>query len=227
MREVDRAMIEDYGIALVQMMENAGRNLAHLVRTRFLEGDPHGRKVVVLAGRGGNGGGGLACARRLHNWGAEVRVSATAPLDSFEGVPRLQIDILHAMGVAVATWAAIPPDAEVIVDGLVGYSLSGAPRGATADLVRSANSNGAPIVSLDIPSGVDPDSGQPYEPSVRAAATLTLALPKIGLLAEAAQANVGDLYLADISVPPQLYASEALGLEVGPLFAKDDIVRLI
>ncbi len=226
MREVDRAMIEDYGIALAQMMENAGRNLAHLVRTRFLEGDPHGRKVVVLAGRGGNGGGGLACARRLHNWGADVRVSTTAPLDGFEGVPRLQLDILHNMGVAVATESALP-DGEVVVDALVGYSLSGAPRGATADLVRSANSNGAPIVSLDVPSGVDPDSGQPYEPSVRAAATLTLALPKTGLLAEAARANVGDLYLADISVPPQLYASEALGLEVGPLFAKGDIVRLI
>ncbi len=75
MREVDRAMIEDFGISLVQMMENAGRNLAQLARQRFLDGDPRGRRVVVLAGTGGNGGGGLVCARRLHNWGAEVEVS--------------------------------------------------------------------------------------------------------------------------------------------------------
>ena len=72
MREVDRAMIEDYGISLVQMMENAGRNLAQLARQRFLDGDPRGRRVLVLAGTGGNGGGGLVCARRLRNWGAEV-----------------------------------------------------------------------------------------------------------------------------------------------------------
>jgi len=67
MREVDRAMIEDYGISLVQMMENAGRNLAQLARSRFLQGDPTGRRVLVLAGKGGNGGGGMVCARLHHN----------------------------------------------------------------------------------------------------------------------------------------------------------------
>ena len=74
MIEVDRAMIEDYHIDLIQMMENAGRNLAHLARERFLHGDPRGQKVVVLAGTGGNGGGALVCARRLHNYGADARV---------------------------------------------------------------------------------------------------------------------------------------------------------
>ena len=74
MREVDRAMVEDYGILLIQMMENAGRNLAHLARRRFLDSDCRGRRVVVLAGSGGNGGGGLVCARHLHNWGSTVSV---------------------------------------------------------------------------------------------------------------------------------------------------------
>ncbi|MBN1967580.1 MAG: hypothetical protein JW910_23190, partial [Anaerolineae bacterium] len=77
MAEVDRAMIEDYRITLVQMMENAGRNLAHLARGCFLDGDPRGTAVVVLAGTGGNGGGALVCARRLHNYGAAVRVLIT------------------------------------------------------------------------------------------------------------------------------------------------------
>ena len=78
MIEVDRLMVEHYGITLPQMMENAGRNLAHTARTRFLSGDPRGKRVAVLSGKGGNGGGGLVCARRLHNWGSDVSVFITA-----------------------------------------------------------------------------------------------------------------------------------------------------
>ena len=74
MREVDRLMVEEYGIVLLQMMENAGRGLARLARERFLDGDARGRSVVVMAGSGGNGGGGLVCARRLAGWGAAVHV---------------------------------------------------------------------------------------------------------------------------------------------------------
>ena len=87
MREVDRAMIEDYGISLVQMMETAGRNLAQLARSRFLQGDPTGRRILVLAGKGGNGGGGMVCARGLHNWGADVQLWMTAPGKELAGVP--------------------------------------------------------------------------------------------------------------------------------------------
>ena len=79
MVEVDRAMIEDYGIRLVQMMENAGRNLAHLARLRFLSGEPHAKRVAVLAGVGGNGGGALVCARRRDSWGERVAVFPTNP----------------------------------------------------------------------------------------------------------------------------------------------------
>jgi len=80
MRLVDRVMVEKYHIELIQMMENAGRNLAHLARSRFLNGDPRGRIVIVLAGSGGNGGGGFVCARRLENWGANVHVVTTKPM---------------------------------------------------------------------------------------------------------------------------------------------------
>ena len=99
MREVDRLMVEKYGILLIQMMENAGRGLAHLARFRFLAGDPRGRRVLVLAGTGGNGGGGLVCARRLHGWGAEVRVCTTALADRFTEVSRHQLAILERMNV--------------------------------------------------------------------------------------------------------------------------------
>lgn len=226
MREVDRAMIEDYGITLLQMMENAGRCLAHLARARFLGGDPTGRRVVVLAGTGGNGGGGLVCARRLHAWGAAVEVRSTAVPERLGEVPRHQSAILERMGVPVVVAGEdeeLPP-ADLLVDALIGYSLRGAPSGPAAALVRAANGHDAPILALDVPSGLDSTTGTVHEPAVRAAATLTLALPKRGLRAEGARDHVGELYLADISVPPALYAG--MGLQVGPLFARDDVIRL-
>lgn len=236
MIEVDRAMIEDYHIELIQMMENAGRNLAHLARRRFLGGDPRGKRVVVLAGTGGNGGGALVCARRLHNYGARVHVFVTKPDPEFKGVPAHQLDILRRMEVPVAlagpsatlrTGAvdeAEPPD--LIVDGVIGYNLKGAPRGTAGELIRWANAQNTPILALDAPSGVDTTTGTVFDPAVKATATMTLALPKAGLRAPGVEAHVGELYLADISAPPELYAEPALGLDVGRIFAASDIVRL-
>ncbi len=228
MREVDRAMIEEYHIELIQMMENAGRNLAHLARTRFLDGDPRSRPVAVLCGTGGNGGGGLVCARRLHNWGAAVQVVTTKPDDGYRGVPAHQLDILRRMGVPVVEAAHIErlPAADLFVDAVIGYSLSGAPRGAAAFLIQGANAHDAPILSLDAPSGVDTTTGVAHDPFVRATATMTLALPKEGLRALTVAEAVGELYLADISVPPGLYAGPGLNLSIDALFAQDDIIRL-
>ncbi len=227
MIEVDRAMIEDYRIELIQMMENAGRNLAHLARTRFLGGDPRGKRVVVLAGRGGNGGGAMVCARRLANWGAAVEVWLTEAPENLSGIPAHQLRILLRMQVTVSCQGeparSGAPAADVVVDGMIGYSLSGAPRGRAAEMIRWANEQPAPVLALDAPSGLDTASGQVFEPAIRAAATLTLALPKRGLRSR--PDNVGELYLADISVPPMLYGL-ALDMDVGPLFARDDIVRL-
>jgi NAD(P)H-hydrate epimerase len=228
MVEVDRAMIEDYGIDLVRMMENAGRNLAHLARARFLGGDPRGKRIVVLAGTGGNGGGALVCARRLHNYGADVAVIVTRADERFNRVPGEQLQILRRMDVPVApaqtvTGANTP---SLIVDGVIGYSLKGAPRGAAAELIRWANAQQAPILALDTPSGVDATTGTVFHPAIRAAATMTLALPKQGLRAPRVEEHVGELFLADISVPPALYSTLALDIAVKDLFAVSDIVRL-
>jgi NAD(P)H-hydrate epimerase len=228
MREVDRAMIEDYKISLLQMMENAGRCLADLARSRFLGGDPRGQRVLVLAGSGGNGGGGLVCARRLHNWGAGVRVLISADPQRLGEVPRHQLSILERMGLEAETAGDETqlPESDLVVDALIGYSLKGAPSGAAASLIRRANSQAAPVLSLDVPSGVDTTTGTVYDPSVRATATMTLALPKEGLGAAEAREAVGELYLADISVPPSLYAGPNLGLDVGPLFHAADVIRI-
>ena len=228
MIEVDRAMIEDYGIDLVRMMENAGRALAHLAREHFLAGDPRGRHVVVLAGTGGNGGGVLVAARRLHNYGAQVTALVTKPGESLTPVPRDQLAILRNMGVTIggANYAGRLEAVDLVLDGLIGYSLRGAPRGAAAELIGWANEQTAPVLSLDAPSGVDTTTGVAFEPAVDATATMTLALPKEGLRNPGIERNVGDLYLADISVPPELYA-RFLNLDVPPIFSKADIVQLV
>jgi NAD(P)H-hydrate epimerase len=230
MVEVDRAMIEDFEIKLIQMMENAGRNLAHLARGRFLDGNPRGKKVVVLAGSGGNGGGALVCARRLSNYGADVQVIVTKAENNFTSVPRHQLNILRRMSVPIGSAESLPENSfsglDLVVDGIIGYSLKGSPRGAAAQLIRWANTQDAPILALDAPSGVDTTSGTVFDPAIRAMATMTLALPKEGLVAAGVEAKVGELYLADISVPPQLYAEPALALKVGSSFAAADIVRL-
>ena len=227
MVEVDRAMMEDYGIALIQMMENAGRNLAELTR-RQLGGSVRGKRVAVLAGAGNNGGGGLAAARHLSNWGAQARVTLARPPEELKEVPAQQWHTLARLPVARDTFDPNAPpdlsDGEVLLDAIIGYGLRGDPRPPAADLIRLANRAGPPIIALDTPSGLNTSAGIPGQPCIQATATLTLALPKVGLLTPQARAVVGDLYLADISVPPGLYAG--LGLEVGAIYERDTIVRL-
>jgi NAD(P)H-hydrate epimerase len=214
MREVDRIMIEDLGISLIQMMENAGRNLAELALRRF-----HPARVIVLAWTGGNGGGGLVAARHLFNRGVDVQVGLARPVEAFDGVPARQLEILDGMRIPVLVGAVAPAD--LIIDALIGYSLRGDPRGRTRELIQWVNTAETPVLSLDTPSGLNVTTGEAADPCVEAAATMTLALPKRGLL-DAPQ--VGELWLADISVPPSVY--RAFDLEVGSLFEEDTIVRL-
>ena len=228
MVEVDRVMIEDYGIELIQMMENAGRNLAHLARIRFMEGDPRGREVIVLVGSGGNGGGALVAARRLHNWGARITVATTRPPDELSGVPARQAEIVTNMGIQIVTADSLDSltSCDLIIDGIIGYSLAGVPTGNAALMIEWANRSTADIVSLDVPSGMDASAGAVHSPAIKATATLTLALPKTGLQSGDFQQYTGELYLADISVPPELYGNLPGDLSVGPLFARDDVLRI-
>jgi NAD(P)H-hydrate epimerase len=212
MREVDRVMVDDLHIELVQMMENAGRNLAELAITGFGAAD-----VVVLGGPGGNGGGGLVAARHLANRGSRVTVVLSDP-DHMTPVPTHQLDILRRMDIALADE---PPSADLIIDALIGYSLRGHPMGRAAELISWTNEQVRPVLSLDTPSGLDVTTGVAATPCVRATATMTLALPKLGLL-EAPE--VGALYLADISVPSVVF--RRMGIEVGSIFRDATIVKL-
>lgn len=228
MREVDRLMVEEVHIELIQMMENAGRCLAQHVRSE-LDGDARGRRITVLAGSGGNGGGGLAAARRLSIWGAEVTVLLGKDIESMRGVPGHQLAILQRIGVPITSPpASVDADlrlADQVVDALIGYGLRDAPTGPIASLITAANASGRFIAALDIPSGLSGDTGIAAEPTIRATTTLTLALPKVGLLRPEAQPFVGRVYLADISVPQLVY--DRLGISVGSIFGESDIVPMI
>ena len=231
MREVDRAMIEEYEIDLAQMMELAGRQLAALSRSEYLEGDPTDRSVLVLAGTGGNGGGGMVAARRLHGWGAEVELRTTRGRGEYEGVSGRQLRSLDRIGVPIMEEHEGLPTAEedeydLVVDAVVGYGLTGAPYGAAGRLVRWANRSSAPTLSLDIPSGIEATEGHVLAPAVEADATMTLALPKTGLRAEEARSHVGALFLADIGVPPELYREGPLALQIAPVFTTSDLRRI-
>ena len=222
MAEVDRLMIEDYGIWLVQMMENAGRSLADLAR-RMLGGDMGGKRVAVFCGGGNNGGGGLVAARHLHNWGAEVLYKVVARPDRLKEAPAHQLRILEAMGLkndGVINLERV----DLVIDALIGYGLAGDPKGQVGTWIKRIDASNRPVLALDVPSGLDATGGIPGNPCIRATATLTLALPKIGLLTPEAQSYVGELYLADISVPPELY--QRLGIEVPAMFRSDAILKV-
>jgi NAD(P)H-hydrate epimerase len=214
MREVDRLMIDEFHITLVQMMENAGRNLAELSLRRFSP-----TRVVVLAGSGGNGGGGLVAARHLTNRGVAVAVTLSHPRPSMAAVPQHQLEILTKMGV---TLLREPEPADLLIDALIGYSLQGDPSGHAGDLIRWMNEQSAPVLSLDLPSGLDATTGRPSSPCVSADATMTIALPKIGLRNAG---EVGALYVADISVPASLY--RRLELDVPLLFQEDTLAQIL
>jgi len=222
MIEVDRLMVEVYGIQLIQMMENAGRNLAELSR-RVLDGDVGGKRIAVLCGAGNNGGGGMVAARHLSNWGANVVLEVLSLPEKLKNVPAKQFQILKEMGLLEKKLIELSP-VELVIDAMIGYGLTGDPRGSIANWIRRVNDAGRSVLALDTPSGLNTTTGIPGNPCIRATATMTLALPKTGLMASEASGYVGDLYLADISVPPQLYAR--LGVEVADLFASDTIIKI-
>lgn len=227
MIEVDRLMMEDYRISLFQMMENAGRCLAILAREIALDGAPEDKRVVVLTGGGGNGGGALTAARRLVTWGAKVCVVTAQGRDQMADVPKAQLDILLGLeNVVEMTVEEIDVPIDVILDGLIGYSLTGAPRGQAAALIEWANQCPAPTLALDVPSGYDAQTGTIAEPAIQASATLTIAMPKLGMQSESAAHHIGALYCADISVPPELYQDLTPSLDIGFLFKQGDIIRI-
>lgn len=232
MAEVDRLATDAFGIDLHQMMEQAGSHLAEVVRLE-LGGTLEGRSIVVAVGPGNNGGGGLAAARHLANRGASVRVVLARPVVRLPAAARHQLASLLQMAVecCVAIYDLSDDDldgvlarADAVVDAVLGYGGHGAPHDEVARLIERIADGPAPIISLDVPSGVDADTGESLGVAVVASATMTLALPKVGLLTPNGRARAGRTYLADIGLPRALYGR--LWIDVETPFASGRIVRL-
>lgn len=195
MREVDRVAVDEFGIEVLQMMEHAGRALAGAARERS-EGP-----VTVLAGNGGNGGGGLCAARHLRNRGVELRVVLDREPGELSGPAAHHHATLCEMGVPVGVGiGALPAATDLLLDALVGYGLSGPLRGSAAELAGAAPDHSASVVSLDVPSGLDATTGERPGVAVDPDCVVTLALPKTGL-----QRLDADRLLADIGLPAGVY----------------------
>jgi NAD(P)H-hydrate epimerase len=223
MREIDRAAEEDYGISPLQLMEVAGLATARVARN--LIGSPlTGRRLSILAGPGNNGGDGLVAARRLAGWGALVTTLTSYPPAEARGLSEAQARTALRAGVAVQQWQGQLATADLIIDALLGFGAEGAPRGAIAEMISASGGRQTTVLALDLPSGLDAGSGDAAAECVVATATITLTLPKTGLLAPAARRYVGRLFLADIGVPPALLAGR--NIDVRGLFETDDIVEV-
>jgi hydroxyethylthiazole kinase-like uncharacterized protein yjeF len=221
MADADRIASEELGISLELLMENASHQIA--VAARVFLGGVAGKRIAAFVGSGNNGGDALGALRHLSGWGADVRLVLSGPAEHMRPLARRQFDILEKLGLPRDATAV--EDADLLIDGLLGYSVAGPPRDAVADLIRAANASRLPILAVDVPSGLHPDTGEPLGVAVRAALTVTLALPKRGLIATRSRALVGELLLADIGIPPQAF--DRLAIETRGLFESGDLVRII
>lgn len=222
MAQVDEIMMDELGVDVLQLMEAAGLAVAEAVR-RNLGGDVAGKRVLLLAGSGGNGGDALVAARHLLCWGATARVVLSKPIDTLGSAAEHQARTAHAVGVPLQAFASTEPeefaDHDIIVDGLLGFSGHGDPSGAIGEMIRIVNDLPTPVLAVDLPSGLDPDTGKPGDPTIRATATVALVLPKTGLLSESGREHSGAVDVAAIGVPRSVLARA--GIETPPnLFAR-------
>jgi NAD(P)H-hydrate epimerase len=221
MAEADRVAIEEYGIDVLALMENAGRSVAVLAM-RMLGGEVAGREICCLAGKGNNGGDGLVAARYLSNWGGNVKVVLAGERSSLKAAPARQAGVVQRMGMTVGGPDQDIGKAELVIDALLGYSSRGNPREPVAGLIRRANKAKAPILAVDIPSGMDATTGAAGDPCIAARATVTFGFPKTGFLNRDTLALTGELYLADISLPRKIYSARS----ARGMFEKETIVRI-
>ncbi len=213
MSTIDRLAINEFGIPGVVLMENAGLQVVKVVEEVL--GDPAGKQVVIFSGKGNNGGDGFVAARHLLNKGAQVQVFLAAEQDQVKGDARVNLDIWTRAGQKVLPFTKTNDlnlvrlalmNADLVVDALYGTGFKGTIRQPMASFIEAINDCDKPVVAVDIPSGLEADTGRAGEPCIRAGHTVTFALPKIGLILPESRPYVGQLHVADISIPTALLA---------------------
>jgi len=206
-RAIERFAIERIGVPGVVLMENAGRLCADAVGD-FLAG-PAGRKVAICAGAGNNGGDGFVVARHLSMRGASVVVFLVSPADELSGdaeinyriARNLHLDIREVGSAELANLSRELRGFDVVVDAVGGTGIRGALRGDIAVAVEQINAAGRPVVAVDIPTGLDCDTGRAEGPAVRANLTVTMVARKKGFDSPASAEFTGEVRVVDIGIP--------------------------
>jgi NAD(P)H-hydrate epimerase len=212
-KAADALAHERFGIEVDWLMEAAGWQVA-----RFCQG-----RTVVACGVGNNAGDGLAAARHLHRWGRLASVACVDP-GRLRGPAEKELHALRKVGVDV-TETLLFEDADVVLDAIFGTGISRSPEGSFAVWIDAINDSGAKVISVDVPSGLDADTGVAYAPCVQAHTTITLGLPKSGLMKNDGPRLAGEVWVADIGMPLEVYAE--LGIDVpSTLFAAHERFRL-
>ncbi|MHB9094043.1 MAG: NAD(P)H-hydrate dehydratase [Eubacteriales bacterium] len=217
MQKLDRTAINGLGIPGVVLMENAGLQVVEEIHG--IIGNPKGKTVTIFAGKGNNGGDGFVIARHLLNAGAEVKVLLFADITEVAGDAKVNLNILQSMGhkvypianpnsLNIVKLAMVYTD--LIVDAVYGTGFRGTVPDHVGNIVEIINASGKPVVAVDIPSGLEANTGKIHGPCVKAACTVTFAYAKIGLLIQEGPEHVGRLVVADISIPPDLIRSQAV-----------------
>jgi hydroxyethylthiazole kinase-like uncharacterized protein yjeF len=209
MRAIDRWAIEERGVAGLDLMERAGAGVTRAVERVASDGP-----VTVVCGKGNNGGDGLVVARLLRDAGREVTVVCVAPPEDLTGDARTNLDRLPG-DAPVRLAEGVCAHAAVIVDALLGTGFEGEPHGAVAEAIDGVNGAGAPVVSVDVPSGVDASNGVVSGRAVRATVTVTFHAAKPGLWIHPGKAHVGEAETIDIGIPRGAPAEADIGL-IGP-----------
>jgi len=224
MRNIDRRTIEEIGIPGIVLMENAGAKTASLIQEVL--GGVEGKNILVFCGRGNNGGDGMVVARHLINSGANVRIFLTARKEDLRGDPLTNLRILENMGIEIKPISSLEeidpfPQTHLIIDALLGTGIKGLVRGFVAEVIDFINRYGAPVLSVDLPSGLNSDTGSYEGTCVKANYTVTMALLKRGLLIPPGRDLAGEVTVADISMPQRAVDEE----EVKAFLVEENDVR--
>jgi NAD(P)H-hydrate epimerase len=216
MQAIDTQAIERIGIPRLLLMEHAGVAVARAA-TAFLPSTP--ARVVVCCGTGFNGGDGFAAARHLEEWGYALDVLVAGRLDHLRAEPATFAAILQRLGLPILevtgrpeAWPRVDQALErcgLIIDALLGIGTTGAVREPIASLIERLNRSGKPIIAVDLPSGLDGDTGLVQGVAVRATATVAFGLPKQGCFLQAGPAHVGSLTVDAITIPRTLLSTAA------------------